>query len=258
MSEPFDHDAALEALAQDIQALRAAEDDLRRRKATLRTDLPRPSDPIAARRFAIAAYWTAPEVPTEILAELATGLSGGKAIYKFTREMTARDSDVPCMLCGALLVVQSREQLQRLREAGTGRCAECAPPRVKPLASLREAPRGNPPLEPFEREILQLHADRDQSATMQIEWLWGAHSVDLTPDQVRLYLQDPDLGAAAASGVFRDDYLAWLESEGGVQCGSATQSGRRCLRSVYGASHEEPAEWVQRRARGDYCHIHGG
>ncbi|OYX02131.1 MAG: hypothetical protein B7Z15_19155 [Rhizobiales bacterium 32-66-8] len=222
MSEPFDHDAALEALAQDIQALRAAEDDLRRRKATLRTDLPRPSDPIAARRFAIAAYWTAPEVPTEILAELATGLSGGKAIYKFTREMTARDSDVPCMLC------------------------------------VREAPRGNPPLEPFEREILQLHADRDQSATMQIEWLWGAHSVDLTPDQVRLYLQDPDLGAAAASGVSRDDYLAWLESEGGIQCGAATQSGRRCLRSVYGAPHEEPAEWVQRRARGDYCHIHGG
>lgn len=258
MSEPFDHDAALARLADDVAELRRLEAEVRRRKEALRTDLPRPADPVAARRFAVAAYWAAPEVPTEVLAEIATGLTRGKAVYRFTRGMTARLSNIACDRCGQPVVAHSREQMDRLVGQGLGRCDECTPAKAILTTTVRETPRSNGPLQPFERDLLQLHADCGQSASVSILWGGGTETVTMTPDDLRVYIEDPDLGAARAAGVSREDYLVWLETEGFVQCDAVTRAGARCKNGRFGHYAEDPAQWLQRRKRGGYCTTHGG
>ena len=256
MSEAFDHDAALARLEEEVSALRVLEAEMRRRKATLKTNLPRPADPVAARRFAVAAYWAVDEVPTEVLAEIATGLPGGKAIYRFTHGMTARESGIGCDQCGGAVIAHSREQMSRLLARGRGLCEACTPVKPTVPTSVVDTPRSNAPIDPFERDLLQLHADRGQSASVSIVWSGGSERVTLNPDEIRAYLEDPDAGAGRSAGVSREDYLAWLESDGFVRCDAVTRAGTRCQKGRFGFYGENPQGWLERLRRGTYCTVH--
>ena len=259
MAAQFDHNAAFDTLLRDAQALRDAEADVAMRKEALVASIPRPTDPSAARRFAVAAYWAVPEIPTAILAEIGTGLQGGKATYAFTRSFTAKDSGYFCQRCGGALVVRSREQMRKVAASGWGICEDCsAPAPTKGVGAQPEPPRRNGPLDSFEKEVLELHMARNQTALVSVVWVDGGRDVEMTPTVLELYLHDPDAGAAAAAGVRKEDYLSWLDTESLVQCEATTSAGRRCRNLVPGVWADSPADWLASLERGGCCRVHGG
>src|SRR5690606_22105719 len=100
-SSPDDLETAIALLAATAEALDRARGEVERLKRLLVEQLPCFEDRGVALRFAIETYWAFPDIPTERLAEMATGLIGRRAIFAFTNGITRRDSDIPCTECGA-------------------------------------------------------------------------------------------------------------------------------------------------------------
>lgn len=106
--------------------------------------------------------------------------------------------------------------------------------------------------------MLTLYAERGQPKSIEALGLWGMQKVELRPEHIRLYLQDPDLGVAAALDATREDYLEWLEGWGSVRCSGATTTGERCRNTAKRMTGLEFGTWLKARAAGGCCTVHGG
>lgn len=257
-------DNAVAALADAVASLRAAELSVQERKAALAPAVPKVDDPEIARRLAVYIYWNMPEVPVAPLAEMATGLVGGRAQQAFFKLSGTHSSAVSCGACGKPFAVRSRDEMKRvltakLKRAVLPTCETCLSSRRPETPSVYvEHPVSNPVPSAFDREVLSLHADRGQPKVVETLCLWGVQRVELQPEHIRLYLQDPDLGVAAALGVTREDYREWLEGYGSVRCDGVTKDGDRCRNTAKKMTGLELSMWLEARSRGGYCVVHGG
>jgi hypothetical protein len=255
--------AAVLSLAAAVDALRHAEAEVRTRKDALAGAVPQIDDPDLATSVAIYAYWHMPEVPVAPLATLATGLTGGRAQQAFLKLAGTRASAVACAACGGAVTVHSRDEMKRvltarLRHGQFPRCEDCRSA-SRPAAPVMMAshPVSNRPPTALERDVLTLHLEHRESKWIEALCLWGVERVELQPEHIELYLQDADAGVAAAQGVSRADYLSWLETEGSVRCSGTTVAGERCKHGVRGLSYLTLHAWIEGRARGGYCLVHG-
>ncbi len=257
-------DSAVIALSEAVAALRAAELVVQDCKAALAPAVPKIDDPELAKRLAVWIYWNMPEVPVAPLAEMATGLTAGRAQQAFFKLSGTHASAVACAACGKPVAVRSRDELKRVLTAKLKRgvlpiCESCQTSRRPEAPSVYvERPVRNTAPTAFDREVLTLHAERGQPKTIDTLCLWGMQKVELRPEHIRLYLQDPDLGVAAALNASREDYLEWLEGWGSVRCGGTTTAGDRCRNTAKALTGLELGEWLEARAKGGYCAVHGG
>ncbi len=257
-------DSAVAALSEAVAALRAAEAAVQERKAALAPAVPKIDDPELARRLAVWIYWNMPEVPVAPLAEMATGLTAGRAQQAFFKLSGTQASAVSCATCGMPVAVHSRDEMKRVLIAKLKRgvhpiCVPCRASRRPETPTIYiERPIRNAAPTAFDREVLTLHAQRDQPKTIDALCLWGVHRVELLPEHIRLYLQDPDLGIAASLNVSREDYLTWLEGWGSVRCGGTTTTGEHCRNMAKGLTGLELKEWLEARSNGGCCAVHGG
>lgn len=258
LSRPNDLETAMALLAVTAEALDRAREDVERLKHLLVEQLPCIESPRAAQRFAVEAYWAFPDIPTERLAEMATGLIGRRATFAFTNGIARRDSKVSCAECGAWVKADSRDEMRKLAARGYGKCDDCAPPPVMKAMTVMRGPVSNGQPDALTRELLQAHIRNGAPARVNVVALTGGLDLLMSLDILQRYLRDPDDGAAAALGVSKTDYLNWLESGGSVQCDALTKAGARCRNSLYGGWGEEPADWLKRRAAGALCAVHGG
>ncbi len=253
----FNHIETLAKLAETADALGAARADVARLKALMLDQLPPRGDPGAMLRFAIDAYWAFPDLPAESVAELATGLTGRRAIYAFTNGLARRASPIECSTCGNWVPADSRDEMRKVMERGYGRCEDCRPsPAVAKELSYERGPVSNDRPNALTRDVLEAHICNKASALVNVAWISGGSDVSMSPEVMRRFLEDPDDGAAAAVGVSKSDYLAWLEAEGGVQCCGRTRTGGSCRNRLYGGWGEKPSGWVLRQAAGVLCAVH--
>ncbi|MCO6178811.1 hypothetical protein [Ciceribacter sp. RN22] len=84
----------------------------------------------------------------------------------------------------------------------------------------------------------------------------GGRDILLSPDDVEKYVEDKVGATASLFRATRDEYLAWVESDGNVQCSARTASGHRCRNFISGGGQMEMDEW--KKAQGGYCAVHGG
>lgn len=256
-------DQAVARLGDAVEALRKAEADVQARKAALAGAIPVVEDAALARTLAIWVYWNMPEVPVAPLAAMATGLTGGRAQQAFFKLSGTQASAVACDACGGAVAVRSRDEMKRVLAAKLRRglspiCAGCQQARRPPTPTLFvERPVSNHRPSDFDREVLVLHVQRRQPKVVEALCLYGVERVELQPEHVLLYLQDPDAGVAAAHGVSRDDYLEWLKSWGSVRCDGVTVSGTRCKNTAKGFTGLDLSEWIEARTRGGHCAVHG-
>jgi len=260
-------DPAFAVIEGLVAELREAEALARSLKDKLRAAVPldRAGTP-DGRRIAAYLYWNAPDIPTQPLAMLATGLTGRRAEHAFFQTCPPGVSSLACGRCGGVVDVGSRDEERRLKTAKAKRgadpiCVDCRPKAVpKPGGQtvVETGPFNNCPLEPFEREVLELHVARGEAKWVNVVSIWGGMDVELKPDQIALYLRDPDLGAAAALGVGREDYLTWLETGGSVGCDGVTTKGNRCRNAARGLTGLDLGAWNAARQRGGFCTSHGG
>lgn len=270
LSERPDHpglealDRAVAQLGGAVEALRKAEAEVQARKAALPDAIPQVDAPDLARQLAIWIYWNMPEVPVAPLAAMGTGLTGGRAQQAFFKLSGTRASAVACGACGGSVAVHSRDEMKRVLTAKLKRgqlpiCETCRAERRPQTPHLYvERPVSNRRPTDFERELLTLHVQRSQPTTIEALSLYGVERIELQPEHIRLYLDEPDAGVAAAHGVSREEYLEWLEGWGSVQCDGITVPGTRCRHTAKGLSGLELPAWREARKRGGYCVIHGG
>lgn len=257
-------DSAVTALSEAVAALRAAELVVQERKAALAPAVPKIEDPDLAKRLAIWIYWNMPEVPVAPLAEMATGLTSGRAQQAFFKLSGTHASAVACAACNKPVAVRSRDEMKRVLTAKLKRgvlpiCETCQASRRPESPSVyAERPVRNAAPTAFDREVLSLHAERGQPKTIDALCLWGVRKLELHSEHIHLYLQYPDLGIAAVLKTNREDYLEWLESWGSVRCGGTTTAGDRCRNTAKGLTGLELGEWLEARERGGYCAVHGG
>lgn len=257
-------DKAAAELGNAVEALRRAQANVQALKAALPDAIPTVDDPELARRLAVWIYWNVPEIPVAPLATLATGLTGGRAQQAFLKLSGTRASAVACGACGGAVTVQSRDEMRRVLAANLRRgqhplCETCLADRRPQIPNVYvERPASNGRPIGFDRELLQLHIERAQPATVEALSLYGVERVELSPEQIGIYLNDPDAGIAAARGVTREEYLEWIRGGGSVQCSGITVPGTRCLHTAKGLSGLELPAWIEARARGGYCVVHGG
>lgn len=257
-------DSAVTDLSDAVAALRAAELDVQDRKAALASAVPKIDDPELAKRLAVWIYWHMPEVPVAPLAEMATGLTAGRAQQAFFKLSGARSSAVACAGCGKPVTVRSRDEMKRVLMAKLKRgvLPMCEPCRIsrrpESTSAYIERPVRNAATTPFDQELLTLHADHGRPTTVEALCLWGRQKVELRPEQIRLYLQDADLGVAAALNASREEYLEWLTSWGSVRCSGTTTTGDQCRNAAKGLTGLELVEWLKTRGKGGYCAAHGG
>jgi hypothetical protein len=270
LSERPDHpglealDQAVAHLADAVEAVRKAEAEVQARKKALPDAIPQVDDSDLAQQLAIWIYWNMPDVPVAPLAAMATGLSGGRAQQAFFKLSGTRASAVACGACGGAVAVRSRDEMKRVLTAKLKRghlpvCETCrAERRPHTPHPYVERPVSNRRPTDFERELLSLHVARGQPTTIEALCLYGAERVELRPEHIRLYLDDPDAGVAAAHGVSREEYLEWLEGWGSIRCDGITVPGTRCRHTAKGLSGLELPAWIVARERGGYCVVHGG
>lgn len=257
----FDYDKAFANLVAAADELRRAEQVVEERKAALLAAVPVIDDRDAARRFAVEAYWSILALPTRPLAELATGLKGGKAQYAFMQISGTQEVDLHCCVCGEALKVRSRQAMARVMGEDSAknrfRCEACVPPEPeRGPAVIHDRDLTNPAPDAFKRELLRLHLDRGQSATIDALGLRWSEALVLSPGHIALYLQDPDLGIAAARGVSREDYREWLESDGCVSCSARTRTGAACRNGAAGLYDMDLDLWMRVRQTKQYCTVH--
>lgn len=65
------------------------------------------------------------------------------------------------------------------------------------------------------------------------------------------------IAAAAALGLSDDEYLEWVENDGGIRCMAKTRKGARCRCFVTGSHYSDATRWKAANAAGGYCSIHG-
>ncbi|TBG20624.1 hypothetical protein U8P76_10730 [Rhizobium johnstonii] len=84
----------------------------------------------------------------------------------------------------------------------------------------------------------------------------GGRDLNLSANEVELYLKDPNGTVAARFGASTNEYLEWVASDGDVQCAATTTSGHRCKNFISGGGQMEMDDW--KKAHGGYCAVHGG
>lgn len=84
----------------------------------------------------------------------------------------------------------------------------------------------------------------------------GSETLGLNPEGVLSFLKDPIELAADCFGASKEDYLAWVETDGNPRCSATTRSGKRCSNGCGGGMQKDFAEW--KALDGGYCKTHGG
>ena len=84
----------------------------------------------------------------------------------------------------------------------------------------------------------------------------GAESIWLKPDNIGVFIDDPELAAANYYKASRQEYRDWIATEGTPRCGATTKSGKRCRNIVSGGIQQPFPRWLQ--LDGGFCAVHGG
>lgn len=84
----------------------------------------------------------------------------------------------------------------------------------------------------------------------------GGHNIILSAEDVPLFVQDRIGFAAKVEGASREQYIAWVESDGAPRCGAITKRGTRCQNIIKGGIQRPIEEWIE--LEGSYCSVHGG
>lgn len=84
----------------------------------------------------------------------------------------------------------------------------------------------------------------------------GGHNILISASEVPFFVQDRIGFSAKAVGASREQYVAWVESDGAPRCGAITRKGTRCQNIVKGGIQRPIAEWIE--LEGSYCSVHGG
>lgn len=84
----------------------------------------------------------------------------------------------------------------------------------------------------------------------------GGHNIMISAADVPLFVQDRVGFAAKVLGTSREQYVAWVESDGAPRCGAITKRGTRCQNIIKGGVQRPIAEWIE--LEGSYCSVHGG
>lgn len=85
---------------------------------------------------------------------------------------------------------------------------------------------------------------------------YGSETITIDAKDAERFLADRDGYAAARYGIPREDYIAWVESEGTPRCGEITSKGTRCRNFVSGGIHLPLKVWM--KLDGGQCAVHGG
>lgn len=78
----------------------------------------------------------------------------------------------------------------------------------------------------------------------------------LDSNQIEAFIEDPIQFVADKNGVFKSQYVDWIETGGTPRCGAKTKSGNRCKNIVSGGVQQPLERWLQED--GGFCTIHGG
>lgn len=84
----------------------------------------------------------------------------------------------------------------------------------------------------------------------------GGHNILLDASDVPFFIQDRVSFSAKTVGASREQYIAWVESDGAPRCGAITKKGTRCQNIIKGGIQRPIAEWIE--LEGSYCSVHGG
>lgn len=84
----------------------------------------------------------------------------------------------------------------------------------------------------------------------------GGRTVFLEPQDVIAFINDRADWFARRHGATKEDYLAWVESDGEPRCGAQTKDGKRCKNPVSGGVQREFLDWLQEES--GFCTVHGG
>jgi len=90
--------------------------------------------------------------------------------------------------------------------------------------------------------------------TVEVKTPAGVHNVELQPEDVLAYIEDPDSVSAKYLGLTGEQYAQYLSDEGMIICAARTKSGRRCKNIVEGPIGIHPHKWLSRQ--GEVCTLH--
>lgn len=111
----------------------------------------------------------------------------------------------------------------------------------------------------LERTLIAGHIEHGETYVVERQLGWGNVRVPLKPAEAQAYLEDPTAAMAAKAGLTRDALIEWLATEGSVFCDGVTTKGEPCRSLARGLSSQLGIEdWKAAKARGGYCHRHGG
>jgi len=109
---------------------------------------------------------------------------------------------------------------------------------------------------PCDLETLRQLAASGIKFTIAIPTECGACDRLFAPEDVALFLREPDELYAKHHGVTLSQFRDWLEAEGKVTCSGTTTLRKPCKNTVPGGFCVSPTEWV--RLQGEYCDLHAG
>lgn len=84
----------------------------------------------------------------------------------------------------------------------------------------------------------------------------GSATIWLPPQDVAIFVKDPQQAAANYFKASKQEYLDWVATDGTPRCGAKTRSGKRCRNIVSGGIQQPFERWLQ--LDGGFCTIHGG
>ncbi len=77
-----------------------------------------------------------------------------------------------------------------------------------------------------------------------------------TVDELRSFLDDPELFHANQLGMTRGEYTEFVRTEGVLQCDGQTRAGERCKNLIPQVLLYDPERWLALKRGGWFCHCH--
>ncbi|WP_161675387.1 hypothetical protein [Vibrio toranzoniae] len=104
------------------------------------------------------------------------------------------------------------------------------------------------------RDFLSSLYDSGVRFSVSYESECGETTLFLSPDDLLLYQQNPELVIAQYSGCTVADFHNWKGEGFNVQCSAKTRKGSRCKNVVTGGHMVDLKTWAS--LSGHYCEIH--
>lgn len=82
----------------------------------------------------------------------------------------------------------------------------------------------------------------------------GQQTYVATPEDVLMFMEDPDSLYAKVYGVTKAEYRDWIDDLFTAYCAAKTRAGRQCRNAVQGGYGVSAKRWVE--LQGEYCGVH--